>query len=141
MITMGQAEVSVTTKLPPTQGEFVGWDWQNFYNAILHVMQNRRSQQATTNAYRLIESLPASMVMTPQVVTAAWARFSKLYPGWKSWDYQAAYRYMLLLLRQTRRLRRDDGRQWIAIEKEWQEMEIPQVRFIPAAEAPWSGHY
>ena len=131
MITLGQAEQQVATSLPPSKGEFARWDWQTFYNAILHVMLNPSSQAAYYAAYGMIVNLPPEMKMTPQVLTAGWARFTQLYPGWQKWDYQAAYDTMILFLSQTGRLLKGDDRQWWTVERNWQAMEVPTIAFIP----------
>ncbi len=126
----GQAHrgIQVATNLPPSIGRYAGWDWQTFYNAILHMMQNRASQQAHSTAYRMVAALPANMTMTPQEVAASWARFIKLYPGWKDWEYNFAYSNMLGLIRQTGRLIRGNNAQWFQVEAEWKQMELPQGR-------------
>ena len=130
MMTIGQTDLQVATRLPPARGQFAAWDWQSFYNAILHVMQNPTSQAAYYRAYNMMATLPASMRMTPQVLTAGWARFTQLYPGWKRWDYRAAYESMFMFLRQTGRLLEGDDRQWWTVEREWQAMEVPEYQFI-----------
>ena len=127
MMTMGAADVQVTTALPPTQGRYTGWDWRRFYNAILHVMQNRKSQAAYYAAFREINALPGQMRMTPQILAAGWARFTKLYPGWSYSDYRSAYDSMYVFMQQTGRLIPGDDRQWFLTEQEWQEMEVPNT--------------
>lgn len=130
MFTLGQASVDVATALPPMKGEYADWDWQTYYNAILHVMQNPTSQAAYYTAYRLMNELPPGMKMTPQVLAAGWARFTKLYPGWKPWNYSSAYESMNSFMQQTGRLLEDDGQQWFVIEREWQEMEAAEMAII-----------
>ena len=130
MMTLGETDLQVATGLPPPKGYYVGWDWQTFYNAVLHVMQNPTSQAAYYRAYRMISALPARMQMTPQVLTAGWARFTQLYPGWKKWDYRSAYDTMHTFLNQTGRLLEGDDRQWWTVEREWQEMEVPHMTYI-----------
>lgn len=130
MITLGQADMQVTTSLPPVKGRFAGWNWQRFYNAILHVMQNPASQAAYYRAYSMINTLPPGMRFTPQVLAATWARFSQLYPGWKKWDYRSAYDYMFNFLNQTGRLLEGDERQWWRVEQEWQQMEVPNLAYV-----------
>jgi len=123
MITLGQAEVSVPIRLPPAVGEFAGFQWQPLYNAILHVMLYPKSQRAYKQAYAAINGLPQVMKMTPQVLVAAWARFSKLYPGWRRWQYEEAYHRLIAFMHNAGRMLPDDGRQWFAVEREWQRME------------------
>jgi len=130
MMTMGQTDLQVATRLPPARGQFAAWDWRSFYNAILHVMQNPTSQAAYYAAYNAITRLPPSMRMTPQVLTAGWARFTQLYPGWKKWDYRSAYEMMFMFLRNTGRLLKGDDRQWWTVERGWQAMEVPELHFI-----------
>lgn len=130
MITLGQSEAQVATNLPPTKGRFALWDWQTFYNAVLHVLLNNSSQAAYYRAYMMIDSLPPPMVFTPQVLAATWARFTQLYPGWKNWDYRAAYDLMSTFLAQTGRMVEGDQRQWWTVEREWQEMEAADIAFI-----------
>ena len=132
MIVLGQAEGSVAAKLPPSSGLFAGYDWQSFYNAILHVMQHPANQAAYYTAYRAIEALPPGMKLKPEILVAAWARFTELYPGWKYWDYRAAYDLMLLFMTQTGRMIEGDGRQWWTVEQAWQEMEKPDIVFVRA---------
>ena len=130
MITLGQAEFQVAIGLPPSTGEYIYWDWQTFYNAVLHIMQNPRNQAAYYRAYGLVDSLPHNMQLTPQVLAAGWARFTQLYPGWEKWDYRTAYDLMHILLGQTGRLLEGDDRQWWTVEREWQDMEAPQLAFV-----------
>lgn len=130
MITLGQTDQQVAVRLPPAVGEYRGWTWQPFYNAILHVLQNPSHQGAYYQAFALIRSLPPQMRMTPQVLTAGWARFTRLYPGWPKWDYRAAYDQMKLFLQQSGRLLPGDDRQWWTVEKNWQAMEVPQLSFV-----------
>jgi len=127
MIRLGQAEQQVARRLPPAKGRFVGWDWQRFYNAILHVMQNPTSQNAHFATSAEIQKLPAVMRFTPQILTAGWARFCQLY---HNLDFGAAYQYMKTFLEQSSRMDPDDGRQWWAVEEEWQALEVPAVGFI-----------
>lgn len=141
MITLGQADVQVAKALPPAKGQFTGWDWQTFYNAVLHVMQNPTSQAAYYRAYRMFNALPANMRMTPQVVTAGWARFTQIYPGWKEWDYRSAYETMFMFLRQTGRLLEGDDRQWWTVERGWQAMEVPEYQFIARPTPLMAGRY
>lgn len=130
MITLGQTDQQVAVRLPPAVGQFRGWKWQDFYNAILHVLQNQSSQEAYYRAYAAIRALPPQMRMTPQVLTAAWARFTRLFPGWENWDYNSAYEYMKTFLEQSGRLVPGDQRQWWTVEEEWQAMEVPKVRYV-----------
>lgn len=130
MMVSGYAEQQVTPALPPTKGQFLGWKWRTFYNAILHVMQNPASQSAYFAAYRAIATLPANMRFTPQVLTAAWARFTRLFPGWKDSDYRSAYETMRSFLSQTGRILEGDGRQWWTVEREWQDMEAPTYTLV-----------
>ncbi len=141
MITLTATDLQVAKKLPPAKGPYIGWDWRTFYNAILHVMQNPTSQAAHYNAYHLIAALPPTMRMTPQVLTAGWARFTQLFPGWRTWDYRAAYDTMYSMLDQAGRLVKGDERQWWTVEQAWQEMEVQNVRFIarPASRISASG--
>ncbi len=139
MITLGQADMDVARYLPPAKGEFARWDWQTLYNAIMLVMQHPASEAAYYTAYRMIAKLPENMRMTPQILAAGWARFTQLYPGWKTWDYQAAYDSMNLFLKQTGRMLEGDDRQWWRVEQQWQAMEVPDIEFIraPAVARRW----
>lgn len=124
MIQLGQAEQQVARRLPPATGRFVGWDWQRFYNAILRVMQDPTNQKAYFGAIVAIKKLPPVMRFTPQIMTAGWARFCQLY---HNLDFDAAHQYMKTFLEQTGRMDPDDGRQWYAVEQEWQAMERVKV--------------
>ena len=141
MITLGQAELQVATNLPPSTGEYRFWDWQTFYNAVLHIMQNPRNQAAYYRAYGLVASLPENMQLTPQVLAAGWARFTQLYPGWEKWDYRTAYDLMHVLLGQTGRLLKGDDRQWWTVEQEWQDMEVPKFAFVARPSTMASVYY
>lgn len=123
MMMPGSAGLEVAIDLPPETGKYAGFDWQGFYNAILHVMQNPRSQAAYYQALHAVQSLPPQMRVTPQELTAAWSRFTQVFPGWRTWQYTDAYNTMLSFTQQTGRLLPDDGRQWWKIEQEWQDME------------------
>ncbi len=126
MMSLGRADMAVMTALPPSSGEYSGWNWQAYYNAILHVLLNPKSQLAYREAYQVVNTLPPQMRLTPQQVTAGWARFTKLFPGWKYQDYRNAYHTMETMLDRTGRLiRGGDKRHWWVIESEWQAMELP----------------
>ncbi len=128
MMSLGKAAMTVTTALPPSTGEYSGWNWQAYYNAVLHVLQNPTSQLAYREALQVFVALPPRMKLTPQQITAGWARFTQLYPGWKYQDYRNAYHTMETMLHRTGRLLPDDKRQWWVTEYEWQEMEFPGAR-------------
>lgn len=140
MITLGQTDLQVAAAIPPAKGQYTGWDWQTFYNAILHVMQNPASQGAYYKAYGLIDRLPERMKFTPQVLTAGWARFSSLYPGWEAHQYRAAYDTMYMMAKQAGRLTEGDESQWWTVEQEWQAMEVPKFGYIPFAQGRAVGY-
>lgn len=123
MMTLGQADLTVATRLPPSSGEYSGWNWQAYYNAVLHVLRFPKSNLAYRQAFQAMRALPIQMKLTPQEITASWARFTQLYPGWKYQDYRNAYLTMETMLQRTGRLRRSDNRQWWVTEHEWQNIE------------------
>lgn len=128
-MTAEEAGLQVTADLPPDIGKYAGFDWQAFYNAILHVMQSPRSHTAYYQALYAVRSLPPQMRVTPQELVAAWSRFTQVFPGWRTWQYTDAYNTMFSFMQQQGRLLGDDGRQWWAIEREWQDMEALPVPF------------
>jgi hypothetical protein len=111
--------------MPPAAGEYIGWDWDAFYLAILSVLRNPRSGAAYAEAMNDVNNLPSAMQFTEPVLAAAWARFAVIFP---SWDLKAAYALMESFLKQTGRLREGDMRQWYVIEQGWQALETAEER-------------
>jgi hypothetical protein len=134
MICLSSADdQQVMTAFPPSRGRFTGWEWQRFYNAILYALRNPASQMAYMQAWNEIANLPAVMQFTPQIMVAAWARFTKIYPYR---DNEAALRLMETFLTQSGRMQQGDQRQWWTVEQEWQAIEaqaLSELSYIPFA--------
>lgn len=129
-------EQTVSKRMPPAAGVYIGWDWDGFYLAILSVLRNPRSAAAYSQSLVDIMNLPAAMVFTQSILAAAWARFAVIFPYW---DLQAAYRLMEIFLTQTGRLQDGDTRQWYVIEQDWQGLEKQEderVQFVEYAGIP-----
>jgi len=131
--------MKVRTAYPPAAGDFARWDWPTFYNAVLAVMQNPSSLEQSRVCLKSVRNLPAPMVLTEPMVTAAWARFIEMYP---QHDRGLAYQYMLKLLRAAGRLADGDTRQWYDYEDMWQAIEsqlsqMAQAEMMQAASSPF----
>lgn len=135
MITLGQADQTVATRMPPSYGRFSGWDWEGFYQAILDVLRNPANTANYIRSMTAVARLPGNMIFTPDILAAGWARFCQLYPGQ---DARAAKQYMEVFLKQAGKLETGEERQWFAVEQEWQALEkghTPEMAFafIPFA--------
>lgn len=136
MKVLSASEQTVSKRIPPAAGVYIGWDWDGFYLAILSVLRNPRSAAAYAQALTDINNLPAAMVFTQTILAAAWARFAVIFPYW---DLGAAYSLMERFLQQTGRLQDGDERQWYVIEQDWQGLEKQEderVQFIQYAGVP-----
>lgn len=129
-------EQTVSKRMPPAAGAYIGWDWDAFYLAILSVLRNPRSAAAYSQSLVDIMNLPTAMVFTQSILAAAWARFAVIFPYW---DLQAAYRLMEIFLTQTGRLQDGDTRHWHTIEQDWQGLEKQEderAQFVEYAGIP-----
>lgn len=138
MKVLSAPEQTVSKRMPPAAGVYIGWDWDAFYLAVLNVLRNPRSGAAYAQSLYDVANLPVAMVFTQPILAATWARFAVIFPYW---DLKAAYRLMESFLQQTGRLQDGDTRQWYTVEQDWQGLEKQEderVQLVQYAGLPGS---